>query len=307
VHEPGEVGVSIASVVVSSSHGLDALRATLHSVWRASIGTELIVTTNRCDPDTAGYLVRQYRRGKVSSLAVAGIDSRGTHCDLDRTLHLATGTFVARVSDDVRLQAGWLDKALAVMEAIPTIGCLGLVDGAGRRRPGPRRRLGLGALQADSVDTHCFVTRRDLAALHCAMLTRGGAQDSCAYQAGLRQLGFHVAYLPGLAARIHRAAPRPTHSRARIDGDIPLHGVRTTHGERIRQAYELGQDVLLTCVSCGNGELEVLTAEIEFCARHDVAVGHTYTLRCGTCGRLQFEEDLQLACPADAAPLAQPR
>lgn len=291
--------MGIASVVVVSSRGLDALRATLHSVWSASVCVELAVMASWCDEDTAAYLLRQYRRGKIASLAVHAIGPQGIHCDLDRALHLTSGKYIARVSDDLELQPGWLDSAVAAIDGVPGIGCLGLVNGSGRHKPGPPRRLGLGALQTEEVDTRCFVTRRDLASLHGTRLSRDKAADACVYQCALRRLGFLIAYLPGLVTRDDHAAIRAARCHSVIDGDVPYHDVGMSHRQRVRQAYELGQDVLLTCVSCGNGELEVLSAEIEFCARHDVPVGHTYTLHCAKCGKLQFEEDLQFACRAD--------
>ena len=94
----------------------------------------------------------------------------------------------------------------------------------------------------------------------------------------------------------------PAQARDTIDGDFILHGPLTTPARKIRQTYELGEEVLLTCVQCGNGALDVLAAEVEFCADHDVPVGHTYILHCHRCGKLQFEEDLQVACPGDVHP-----
>lgn len=288
-----------ASVVVFSNRGLAALRTTLHSVWSEATEAQLIVVTGSRDAEVADYLLRQYRRGRIAGLGVASVERQGSHCDLDRVGHLAVGSaggFVARVSDELALQAGWLDKALAVMECVPAIGCLGLL-GSDRHTPGPRHKLGLGAVLADEVDTTCFVTRSDLLELHCTRLPRNSASDSCGYQVALRRLGFHIGHLAGLAKRADSGADRTAPNRARIVGDMAFHGSQTVPARRTLQAYELGQDVLINCVCCGNGELEVLTAEVEFCAQHDVAIGHTYTMRCPRCGKLQFEEDLQLACP----------
>ena len=78
-----------------------------------------------------------------------------------------------------------------------------------------------------------------------------------------------------------------------------MHDPLTSPVRKVRQTYELGEEVLLTCVQCGNDALDVLAAEVEFCADHDVPVGHTYILHCQRCGKLQFEEDLQFACPGD--------
>jgi hypothetical protein len=287
-------------VAVFSNRDLASLRRTLHSVWDvAREQHEIIVLTSRLDDDTAGYLVRQYQRGRIASFGLDRPDRRGWHCDLDRAFPVSTGEYVARVGDDIDVRTGWLNQALDVMEAIPTIGCLGLIRGSGRHRPGRLRSLGSGALQADDVDTRCFVTRRHLFEQHDRKLPRRSVEGSCAYQARLRKLGFEIAYLPGLVMVVETGPQRPAQTKDKIDGDIPVHDPLTLPMRKIRQTYELGEEVLLTCVACGNGALEVLAAEVEFCAGHSVPVGHTYTLHCHRCGKLQFEEDLQLACPGD--------
>ena len=66
----------------------------------------------------------------------------------------------------------------------------------------------------------------------------------------------------------------------------------------VEQAYDLGDDVLLTCMACGNNELEVLAARIRFCERHQVATGYWYELRCPECGELHYKDDHQFCCPA---------
>ena len=67
--------------------------------------------------------------------------------------------------------------------------------------------------------------------------------------------------------------------------------------QRLEQAYDLGDDVLLTCLSCGGTELEVLAARIRFCERHQVAIGFWYELRCPECGELHYKDDYQFRCP----------
>ena len=38
-------------------------------------------------------------------------------------------------------------------------------------------------------------------------------------------------------------------------------------------------------------------SRLKFCARHRVAIGFMYELRCPDCGELHFKDDLQLRCP----------
>jgi len=286
---------------VFSSCDLAALRRTLHSVWDgAHEQHQVVVLASRLDDDTASYLVRQYQRGRISSFGFDSLNRRGSHCDLDHAFHLATGQYVARVSDDIEVRTGWLEVALDVMEAIPTIGCLGLVRGPRRHRPGRLRTLGGGALQAENVDTRCFVTRRHLFEQHDRKPPRGSAESSCAYQARLQKLGYQIGYLPGLVMGVEPGAQRAAPAKEKVDGDILLHDPLTAPVRKVHQTYELGEEVLLACVQCGNAALDVLAAEVEFCADHDVPVGHTYILHCHRCGRLQFEEDLQFACLGDA-------
>lgn len=299
----GHVVTSSASVVVFGSRGLAALRRTLHSVWDGAAGPrEVIVRTTACDAETASYLVRQYHRGKIASFGFDVPGQRGPHCDVDRVCHLATRTYIARVSDEVGLEVGWLDNAVAVMDAVPEVGCVGLIDGKDNHKPGRRHKLSHGAVQTNEVDVTCFVTRRRLLARHDRRLAAAAIDTDrmCVFQVCLKKVGFVIAHLPGLVAD---ADPN---GRCRPDapadaGGLPLHAPSSANSAKLRQIYELGEDVLFTCPSCGNGVLEVLAAEVEFCAGHGVPVGHTYTMHCGQCGRLQLEEDVQLACPQSFA------
>ena len=67
--------------------------------------------------------------------------------------------------------------------------------------------------------------------------------------------------------------------------------------QRLEQAYDLGDDVLLTCMACGGTELEVLAARITFCDAHQVAVGFWYELRCPECNEVHYKDDVQFRCP----------
>jgi hypothetical protein len=248
------------------------------------------------DAEVAAYLLRQYTRGKLAGLGVRAAERPETSCGLDRAASFLGNemTFVARLADGLELQPGWLARALAVFDETPSLGSLGLL-GSSRHTPGRPHRLALGAVQVDEIDTTCFVTRGDLLSRYCQPRRCEGPGASCVYHAALKGLGLGIGHLQGLVRRADTTSEAPP--RADILGDTTFHGPPGDDPRQPRQAYELGQDVLITCVSCGNGELEVLTAEVEFCAAHSLPVGHTYTMRCPRCGKLQLEEDLQLACP----------
>ena len=81
------------------------------------------------------------------------------------------------------------------------------------------------------------------------------------------------------------------------DEELPAHEGATGAMQRLEQSYDLGDDVLFTCMACGGSELEVLAARIKFCARHQAAIGFWYEMRCPECGELHYKDDLQFRCP----------
>ncbi len=81
------------------------------------------------------------------------------------------------------------------------------------------------------------------------------------------------------------------------EAELPAHQGATGAMQHLEQAYELGDDVLLTCMACGSNELEVLAARIRFCERHNVAIGYWYELRCPECGEVYYKDDFQFSCP----------
>jgi hypothetical protein len=285
-------------VVVFSSRDLAALRTTLHGVWGETDRMRVVVMRRDShDVEAAAYLLRQYARGRLAGLGVRAAEGPETSCGLDRA-----GTFlghgmklIARLGDGLELQPGWLARALAVFDETPLLGSLGLL-GSSRHTPGRPHRLSLGAVQVDEIDTTCFVTRGELFPRHCLPRRCHGVGASCAYHLALKGLGLSIGQLPGLVRIADPGATRAAPHRADIVDDTSFHGPPGNHTRQPHQAYELGQDALITCMSCGNEELEVLTAEVEFCATHGLPVGYTYTMRCPRCGKLRLEEDLQLAC-----------
>ena len=288
--------MSDASVVLFTAHHVDAVRAALHGIWDTAAPHEIIVMVNRCDEEIAGYLMRQCRRGKISSFAFDMGGGPAGHCGLDRGFHFAGGKYLVRARDGLVFEPGWLEQAIDALEAAPEVGCLGLVEFAGRRRRGrptkPRHRPVL----VDAVDTACFITPYRVFERHESELLGERPADHCAYQTRLKEIGMKLAFCPGLVKRAE-AQTGVADSHGDVDAILPLHDQSSGAQQPIRQAYQLGEDVLLTCMSCGNNELEVLAAAVEFCTTHGSPVGYTYTLRCGSCQELQYEEDMQLRCP----------
>lgn len=290
--------VKSASIVLFTSHDVAALSNTLHGIWEtASQPYELVVLASRCDEDVANYLMRQYRRGRVTSFGFEVAELRGKHCGLDRGFPFTTGEYLVRVDDELQFQPDWLQRAVEVMETAPELGVLGLLRPCGKRKRGRPPKVRCEPVVVECVDASCFVTRHELFERHERELMGTRPADSCVYQARLQELGFRLAYLPGLVKRTTLLAPLSETVHGEGGGELPYHGPASGTLQKIEQVYELGEDVLLTCMACGNNELEVVAAKVEFCPRHGVPVGYTYTLRCANCGELQHYEDLQFLCP----------
>ena len=210
---------------------------------------------------------------------------------------LVRGEYVARVDDTLAFQPGWLGRVVETLEADSSLGCLSLVPPAdyqrGRGRP---RTVHVEPIEVDHLDMDCFVTHRDLVERH-ERERMGEGQGDRGFQEFLRGDGKRLAFLPGLVSPPGSCGsaegprrPRPRGRARRIEGAAGAM-------ESLRQAYSLGEDVLLTCLSCGNTELETLAARIRFCERHQVAIGFWYELRCPECGELHYKDDYQFRCP----------
>jgi len=289
---------SSAGIVVFTSHGVPALRTVLRGI-RETVDDpwELAVFANDAPEQVATYLVRQYLRGRIGGFELDSGAGHGDHCCLDHGHHLVEGDYLARVDDSLEFQPGWLDTAIAVLEADPAIGCLSLVPPSdyhrGRGRP---RTVHVEPITVGHLDMCCFVTRHELVRRYECELT-GEEPAGCGFQRYLLAGGHTLAFLPGLVTALGLPeVPRGSDTCGHED-ELPAHEGATGAMQRLEQTYDLGDDVLLSCMACGAPELEVLAARIQFCDRHQVAMGFWYELRCPECGELHYKDDLQFRCP----------
>lgn len=293
--------MSDVGIVLVVRNGLPALRTVLHGI-RDTVAPpyELAILADDCHEQDATYLLRQYLRGHITAYEIGSAERQGSHCGLDRAYRLVGGDYLLRLDDSVDLQPGWLDKAVAAMEAEPGIGCLSLVEPPDfHRKRGRPATVHVKPLACASLDMRCFITRRELVTEHERALMAEQPSGSCAFQSFLVESGFELAYLPGAARPldVRALASAPAALALQREAGRPPHEGATGAMQRLEQAYHLGDDVLLTCMACGGTELEVLAARIIFCEAHQVAIGFWYELRCPECGELHYKDDLQFSCP----------
>jgi hypothetical protein len=290
--------VTSAGIVAFVSRGLPELRTALRGIREtAPPDAELAVVASGLADYDATYLLRQHLRGRIHALQFESSGARGCHCGLGYALRLVDGDYFARVDDTVAFQPGWLERAVEVLEADSSLGCLSLVPPAdyqrGRGRP---RTVHVEPIEVDHLDMTCFVVARDLVERH-ERERMGGQAEGCGFQDYLRGSGRRLAFLPGLVSPLGSVELPTGHNACVHEADLPAHEGAAGSMQRLRQAYHLGDDVLLTCLSCGGAELETLAARIRFCERHQVAIGFWYELRCPECGELHYQDDYQFRCP----------
>ena len=300
---PGEGGsggarLARAGIVAFVNHGLPELRTLLRGISETTPDdVKLAVVAAGLSDQDGTYLLRQYLRGRIHALDFESAGARGSHCGLARAYQLVDGDYIARVDDTLVFQPGWVDHAIAALEADPSIGCLSLVPPSdyhrGRGRP---RTVHVEPIVVERLDMRCFVVRRDLVERH-GWEHFGAHTDGCGLQRSLAADGRRVAFLPGLATPLGAVELPKDYDVWTREAELPPHEGATGAMQRLEQAYDLGEDVLLTCLSCGGTELEALAARIRFCERHQVAVGFWYELRCPGCGELNYKDDYQFRCP----------
>ena len=246
---PGLIAVGI---VVFTSHGVPALRAALRGI-RETVADpwELAVYANDCSDLVATYLVRQYLRGRIGALELDS-GAGGGHCGLDRVFHLVEGEHLVRVDDTLQFEVGWLERSIAALEADPAIGCLSLVQPPdyhrGRGRP---RTVHVEPVIVDHLDMRCFVTRRELVARHECGLVGEDEGGSCRFQEFLLAHGKKLAYLPGVVTALALSEVPSAQDACAHEADLPAHEGASGAMQHLQQAYQLGDDVLLTCMACG--------------------------------------------------------
>jgi hypothetical protein len=289
--------VSDAGIVAFVTHGLPELRTALRGIRETTPGdAQLAVVATGLGDQDATYLLRQYLRGRIHAIDFGHVDARGGHCGLDRAHQLVGGDYIARVDDTLEFQPGWVEHAIAALEADPSIGCLSLVPPSDYRRGrGRPRTVHVEPIVVERLDMRCFVVRRDLVERHGCRST-GTQPDGCGLQKSLAGDGRRVAFLPGLVSPLGAVELPTDYDTWSLEAELPPHEGATGAMQRLEQAYDLGDDVLLTCLSCGGTELEVLAARIRFCERHQVALGFWYELRCPECGELNYKDDYQFRC-----------
>jgi hypothetical protein len=290
--------MSDIGIVAVVSHGLPELRTALRGIRDTSPpDSEIAVIGIDMGDQDATYLVRQYLRGRIQGVELDHREAHGLHCGLDRAFRLVRGDYIARIDDTFELKPGWAEKAIAALEADPGLGCLSLVPPSdyhrGRGRP---RTVNVQPIEVDHLDMRCFIVRRDMVVHHECELSADQAAG-CSFQAALHDGGKRLAFLPGQVALLHADEVPTEYDPWALEEELPPHDGATGALQRLKQAYQLGDDVLLTCLSCGGTELEMIAARIRFCEHHQVGVGFWYELRCPECGELLYKDDYQFRCP----------
>ncbi len=284
------------SVAVVSTHGVGALRTTLHRLRETTErDVEVIVLAAQHHDDVLSYITRHYLRGDVSAIALEASEREMAHCGIDTAFQMSSGEIVVRLQDDLALSPGWLDAVVGALRANPDIGMLGLVlDDEPRRRGRPPKVRP--PEEVDHVDLRAFAVTQAVLHEHVRELKGERCADGCRFQQRLRRARLPAS--PTCRARSPWAGvPLPEPSGAELEADLAYHPGEREALARLRQSYQLGEEILTPCAACDEEEFEVLAAQIDFCEAHDVPVGYTYTLRCTGCHTLRFEEDHQFRCP----------
>jgi len=284
------------SVAVVSTHGVPALRATLHCLREACAAeVEVIVLAAQHHDDVVDYLTRHYLRGDLAAIALEAGEREVAHCGIDTASQISSGEIVVRLQDDLALSPGWLDAVVGTLQAAPDIGMLGLVTTDEPRRRGrpPRQRQ---AEAVEHVDLRAFAVTRSVLRAHARELPGERCAEGCRFQRLLVGQGYRLAYLPGQVAA--GVSPAMRAAGAELEADLAFHPGEREAMAGLRQSYRLGDVMLMPCGACDDEEFEVLGVQIDFCEAHDVPLGHTYTLRCTGCHTLRVEEDHEFRCPA---------
>ena len=284
-----------------STHGVGALRATLHrsarpreatsrsSFWPRSTTTTSSPTSRATTcAATSAAIALESRRTRGCPLrarhGLPAVERRLSSCACRTTSHFAPG---------------WLDAVVGALQADPDIGMLGLVR---RRRPPRPRPAAQGARRA----------RRGRPPRH-ALLRRhprpGAARARVRAEGRALRRGLPLPAVPArarlparLPARAMLAAGAPRSRAARTPaparGRPAFHpGEREAHAAAASRATASATTCCTTCIACGATELEVLAAQIDFCEAHEVPSATWYTLRCPELPRAALQGGLPVPMP----------
>jgi hypothetical protein len=292
-------GAPRVAVALFATHGLVPLRRTLQSLRESAEGrAEVLVFANDPPEQVATYLTRQYVRERIAGFGLDATTLDGMHCGLDRVYHMTRADYLLRAEDTLEFLPGWLEAVLDAMDDDGDLGLLSLTRPAQPRRRGRPPKVRCEVDVVDLAEGRCFITRRDLFARHECELMGEQQRDVCPFQRHLKSIHRKLACLPGFVRPLDEPVMTPWgDAQAALEAELPAHQGASGAMQHLRQDYQLGDDVLLTCMACGATELEVLAARIKFCGQHHVAIGYMYELRCPQCGELHYKDDFQLRCP----------
>ena len=211
-------------VVAFVTHPLPELRTALRGIREtAPPDAQLAVVATDLGDQDATYLLRQYLRGRIHALDFERADARGGHCGLDRAYQLVRGDYLARVDDTLEFQPGWLERAVSILQADPSLGCLSLVPPAdyhrGRGRP---RTVHVEPIEVDHLELRCFVAPRALVERHeCELMAvqPGG----CGFLDYLRGDGRRLAFLPGLVSPLGVIEGPTGLDSCSVEAELPPH------------------------------------------------------------------------------------